>query len=236
MGVIAKLSIALPMLFAAVIVPGGPTRAQQSPVTAIDILLVPDQTMVRHANDANARLRKAFPKGFALGAPHNPRITTLQRYIQTTDLDKVYAAVGNVLASELVTTWKLKAFKYYYIPVGEIGVAGTIMESTDDLHRLQQKLIDAVAPFTAKTGTAAAFFSTKGGRDIYPGLIEYVADFVPKSSGKNFNPHVTIGVASQDYLKKMLAEPFEPFTFSPAGVAVYHLGTFGTAQKKLRSW
>jgi hypothetical protein len=67
-------------------------------------------------------------------------------------------------------------------------------------------------------------------------LIDYVADFVPKSSGKNFNPHVTIGVASQDYLKKMLAEPFEPFIFSPAGAAVYHLGTFGTAQKKLRSW
>ena len=92
-----------------------------------------------HANDANARLRKVFPKGFALDTIHNPHITILQRYVQTTDLDKVYAAVGNVLASEKVINWKLKAFKYYYIPVGEIGVAGTIVESTDDLHRLQPK-------------------------------------------------------------------------------------------------
>ena len=150
----------------------------------------------------------------------------LQRYVQTADLDKVYAAVGNVLASEQIPNWKLKAFKYYYIPSGEIGLAGIVVEPTDDLLRLQQKIIDAVAPFTAKTGTAAAFVSTEEGRDIQPALIEYVADFVPKESGQNFNPHVTIGVATQDYLKKMLAEPFEAFTFSPAGAAVYHLGSF----------
>jgi hypothetical protein len=34
----------------------------------------------------------------------------------------------------------------------------------------------------------------------------------------------------------MLAEPFEPFIFSPAGAAVYQLGQFGTAAKKLKEW
>jgi len=34
----------------------------------------------------------------------------------------------------------------------------------------------------------------------------------------------------------MRAEPFEPFTFSPAGAAVYQLGLFGTAAKKLKGW
>ena len=37
-------------------------------------------------------------------------------------------------------------------------------------------------------------------------------------------------------LDKMLAEPFEPFTFSPAGAAIYQLGPFGTAAKKLKEW
>jgi len=63
-----------------------------------------------------------------------------------------------------------------------------------------------------------------------------VANYVPNYSGKKFNPHVTIGLASQDYLKKLLDEKFEAFTFSPAGVAVYHLGNFGTARKKLKYW
>jgi hypothetical protein len=39
------------------------TVAQQNPVTAIDIALEPDATMVQHAMDANARLRKSFPNG-----------------------------------------------------------------------------------------------------------------------------------------------------------------------------
>ena len=33
----------------------------------------------------------------------------------------------------------------------------------------------------------------------------------------------------------MLAEPFEAFTFSPAGASVYQLGTFGTARKELKA-
>ena len=44
------------------------------------------------------------------------------------------------------------------------------------------------------------------------------------------------GVAPRDYLDKMLAEPFDAFTFSPAGAAVYQLGPFGTAAKKLKEW
>ena len=40
--------------------------------------------------------------------------------------------------------------------------------------------------------------------------------------------------ARREYLDQMLAEPFTPFTFSPAGAAVYQLGQFGTAAKKLK--
>jgi len=36
-------------------------------------------------------------------------------------------------------------------------------------------------------------------------------------------------------LEKMLAEPFEDFTFSPAGASVYHLGNYGTARAQLKA-
>jgi hypothetical protein len=206
------------------------------PVTAIDILLEPDALMVRHAEAANARLRKVFPKGFSLGKTHQPHISTLQRYVKTADLDKVYEAVGKVLAEEKPTGWKLKAYKYYYLPWKEIGLAGIVIEPTDDLLRYQKKLVDAVTPFTVETGTAAAYVTTKEEPDINQPTIDYVAHFVPNETGKKFNPHVTIGLAPQDYLKKMLDEKFEAFTFSPVGASVYHLGNFGTARKKLKSW
>jgi hypothetical protein len=131
------------------------------------------------------------------------------------------------------TAWTLKAFKYYYIPSPPLGLAGIVVEPTENLHRLQDELITAVAPYTVKTGTPAAFFSDEGGRDIQKSLIAYVANFVTDAAGKRFNPHVTIGVGTEAYLNKMLAEPFASFTFSPAGASVYQLGSFGTARKEL---
>jgi hypothetical protein len=87
-----------------------------------------------------------------------------------------------------------------------------------------------------ETGDSSSFFTTLDDPIIDPSLIQYVSTFVPKSSGTHFNPHVSTGLAPQIYLDQMLAEPFEPFTFSPAGAAVYQLGQFGTATKKLKEW
>ena len=209
--------------------------AQQSPVTAIDIALEPDTTMVEHAKAANTRLLKSFPKGFALDATHHPHVTMLQQFVRTDDLDKVYAAANAVLAKEKPRAWMLKAFKYYYIPDPPFGLAGIVVEPTEDLHRLQDALIKAVEPYTEKTGTPASFFSEEDGRDIQKSLIEYVANFVTIAAGSKFNPHVTIGVGTEAYLNQMLAEPFPAFTFSVAGASVYQLGTFGTARKELKA-
>jgi hypothetical protein len=86
------------------------------------------------------------------------------------------------------------------------------------------------------TGPIGAFTAPHDSPAIDAAIIEYVSTFVPKMSGANFNPHVSTGVAPNDYLDKMLAEPFKNFTFSPAGAAVYQLGPFGTAAKKLKEW
>ena len=209
---------------------------EQNQITAIDILLLPDATMIQHAEAVNARLLKDFPKGFSLDASHHPHISMLQRYVHTADLDKIYAAVSRVLAKEKVASWKLKAFKYYYIPDKNIGLAGIVVKPTNDMLKLQKKLIGAVAPFTVKIGTASAFVTTPEDPNINKPTIDYIAVFVPKATGKNFNPHVTVGIGTQDYLKAMLAEPFDEFTFSPVGAAVYQLGNYGTARKKLKEW
>jgi hypothetical protein len=207
---------------------------QQNAVTAIDILLEPDETMMEHAHVVNARLLKTYPAGFALDAAHQPHITMLQRFVNTADLDEVYTSAETVLVSENPASWRLRAVKHYCIPDPPIGLAGIVVEPIEDLLRLQQRLIDAIAPYTVTTGTAAAFASTQDGRDIQESLIEYVTKFVGDSSGEKFNPHVTTGVGTIADLDEMLAEPFEAFVFCPSGAAIYQLGTFGTAQKKLK--
>ena len=209
--------------------------AQQNPVTAIDIALEPDATMVQHATAANARLLKSFPKGFALDETHHPHVTMLQQFVRTDDLDKVFAAANAVLAKEKPATWTLKAFKYYYIPSPPVGLAGIVVEPTEDLHRLQDELIAAVKPYTVKTGTPAAFFSDEGGRDIQKDLIEYVANFVTDRGGQTIQSARDDRRRNETYLNKMLAEPFPTFTFSAAGASVYQLGSFGTARKELKA-
>jgi hypothetical protein len=204
------------------------------PVTAIDIALKPDRTMVRRARADNGRLLKAHPEGFALDATHSPHLTMIQQFVRTADLHRVHAAADAAFAGKGAASWRLKAIKYYYIPSPPLGIAGIVVELTEELLELQRELLDAVAPFTEKTGTPAAFFSTDRGRDIQPGLIDYVANFVTVAAGKEFNPHVTIGVAPQTYLDRMFAEPFKAFAFSAVGAAVYHLGTFGAVREELQ--
>ena len=205
-------------------------------VTAIDILLEPDAEMLQRAEANNARLLGTYPAGFALDATHRPHITLLQRFVRTADLGKLYAAAGRVLEGSGVLDLRLEAFSYYYIPSGTLGLAGIVARPSLELRTLQQALIDAVAPFTVASGGSDSFVTTPDEPVIDPLLIDYVSSFVPMSSGENFNPHLTTGIAPGDYLDTMLAEPFESFTFSPAGAAVYQLGQFGTAAKALHTW
>ena len=208
--------------------------SDRTSVTAIDILLDPDATMMKRSEAVNARLRSVYPKGFALDASHRPHITLLQRFVRTADLDQVYAAANKVLAGVKASDLQLKAFKYYYIPVGDLGLSGIVAEPTPELLKLQQDLVDAVAPFTVPTGTAGAFVTTPKEPGIQAATINYIAGFVPEHTGTNYSPHVTTGLASKKYLDNMLTQPFESFTFSPAGASVYQLAEYGTAAKKLK--
>jgi hypothetical protein len=204
-------------------------------VTAVDILMEPDATMLERAGADNARLRGAFPKGYSLDEAHRPHLTTLQRFVRTADLERLFEAAGQVIARADATSWTLTAYKYYYIPAGQIGLAGIVVHAIDGWLKMQQELIDAVAPFTVETGSNDAFCALAE-PNLAPQLIDYVASFVPQHSGPNFMPHVSIGVATKDFLDKMLAEPFEQFSFSLAGASVYQLGDYGTARKLLKSF
>jgi hypothetical protein len=211
--------------------------SEQPSITAIDILLEPDATMLEHAAADNARLLKEYPKGFALDATHTPHITMLQCFVRTADLDKLYAAEEKVLAAAHVTAMKLDAFKRYYIPAGGgLGVAGICAKPSPELLKLQADIIAAAAPFNLRNGPIGAFTAGHADPAIDKAIIDYVSTFEKIGAGEKFNPHVSTGNAPTTYLDEMVKEPLEPFTFSPAGAAVYQLGPFGTAAKKLKEW
>jgi hypothetical protein len=181
---------------------------------AIDILLEADRTLVAKASAINARMRTDYPAGYSLDAR---------------DFAAVTAAVTKLLATERPTTLELTAKGLTYTIWNGVALNAIVIERTPELMRLQQKVADAVAPFAARGGTETAFIDTPPGAEI----VTYVETFVPKASGAAYLPHVTAGTATEAFAKQMKAEPFEAFTFRPGGVAIYQLGNFGTASKKL---
>jgi len=205
-------------------------------ITAIDILMEPDATMLRHAQAANARLREVFAKGFSLDATHRPHLTTIQQFVQTAHLEEIYEKAEKIIADAKPTDWVLKAFKYYYLPANDLGGAGIVVQANDGWLKMQKELLEAVAPFTVKNATNDAFYTLPGEPELVPGMIPYINNFATDHAGKNFLPHVTVGIAPRDYLDKMLAEPFDEFTFNVDGASIYQLGDYGTARKRLKSW
>jgi hypothetical protein len=214
------------------------SSATQNPITAVDIVLEPDATMIQNAQAANAGLLKNFPKGYSLGDEHAPHMSVIGGYFYTANLEEIFAAASKVLASEKVMSWKLKAFKYYYIPLKEIGLGGILVEPTADLIRLQNELFDAIGQFMApgNLGTAAAFKTTPQDPEINQATINAVANYFAEHRGEHYSPHVTIGVGTIDYLNALLAAPFPTFTFSATGASAYQFGNFGTAAKQLHSF
>jgi phosphoglycolate phosphatase-like HAD superfamily hydrolase len=213
----------------------GACRAQER-LTAIDVLLLPDRTMIDAAQRDNARLRQSYPAGFALDAAHRPHISLLQRYVVTEDLDKVYVAVERVLDRERPIGWELTATGYYFLNFDDRALAGIVIQPTPELRRLQQAIVEAVAPYARSNGTAAAYVTTPAAPGINLPTLDYVNAFVPQRTGENFNPHVTIGVGQIPLVEQMKGAPFPTFKFKIAGSAVFHLGNFGTAAKELWAW
>jgi hypothetical protein len=210
-----------------------------SDLTAIDILIDPDEGAMKRAREVNARLLESvpLPNGWALDDTHQPHITTLQRYVRTADLDKVYDAVEKTVAETDLSALSYKAMKITHADWGFPGIAPTalLVEVNDKVLDFQAALLAAITPFVESGGTAAAFVADPG-EEISPTIIKWVEAYLPDQIGAgNYLPHLTVGVATFDDLKVIEAEPFDAFAVHPASVAVYHLGNNGTARKLLKA-
>jgi 2'-5' RNA ligase/phosphoglycolate phosphatase-like HAD superfamily hydrolase len=200
---------------------------------AINVLLDPDAATVERARAVNARLREDYPEGFALDADHAPHITLLQRFVRTSDLDEVAKAVAQVLRTEPSMKWESHAIGYYALADKDLRLVGIVIEPTEDLRRLQQRIIDAVAPFAVEKGTGEAFAPRLDGGAIGQPTVDYVNTFVELRTGMSYHPHLTVGIGTRDFVDALKAEPFEAFTVRAVSVSLYQVGDYGVAQRKL---
>ncbi len=213
-------------------------EAPATEVTAINVLIEPDEATRRRARDLNARLHKTMPAGFALDATHAPHITVLQRYVRTPELEQVLDAVGAVVAGVDLTVLDLHATAISHAEwdTPGTGMASLMLGRDPRLLALQGRLIAAVAPFASAKGTGEAFMTDPDEPGVNATTIAYVASFVPDRCASNYEAHLSIGLGRRGDLEALEAEPFEPFDVRAAAVAVFQLGNDGTARRSLREW
>ena len=138
-------------------------------LTAIDILICPDELALERAKAENAKFRENFPKGFALDPQHMPHMTMLQRYVRTACLDDVFAAVERVIRSHDLSKLELRAVKFGHLPVAAlpgVGLAAMVVAPSLKVLAVQTTFIDAVAPYLEPGGTATAYATTPQEPDI----------------------------------------------------------------------
>jgi len=199
---------------------------------AIDILIEPDATMTDRAKRVNARLRQNYPEGFPFDSTHVPHVTLVQRYVRESDLDGLAFALAGTLQSGPALPIELNATGYASTELAASAVVVCMVERSPELVELASKAVDAVRPYAAEGGTADAFFGAPG-EPIDTETIRYVEAFVPARTGLRYEPHVTLGTARPEFVEALLREPFEEFTFRGDNLAIFRLGNFGTARKRL---
>jgi hypothetical protein len=213
------------------------TQSRGDRVIAIDVLLLPDAKMVGKSEATNARLRENYPEGYTLGKEQVPHITLVHAYVREKDLPWLESTVSLLADATQPQKLELTATGYSYAIWSGVAITGISIEHSKRLEAFEENVAKAVDHIAVANGTATAFSTTRELPRIDKEIIDYVKNFAANSTGrKKYSPHVTIGVAHEDFVKRLKAQPFEKFSFKPSGVAIYQLGNFGTAQKKLWEW
>ncbi len=208
-------------------------------LTAVDVLLVPDEAAQARAKALNAALRRGVPAGFAFDETHQPHVTVLQRFVRSQGLDGALDAVARAIAAYDLTRLRLSARG---VVGAELGTPpGTLLASIDFapvgvLPVLQADVLVALRPFIAWDGDAAAFVALPGEPPVGDATVAYVERFVPAHSAERYAPHLTFGVGKREAVEDLEAGPFDTFEAAVSAVAVYQVGDLGTARRLLRSW
>lgn len=186
---------------------------------ALDLAVLPPDDVAQRAIGLSASLPAAESQGLRLGPDYLPHITLIQAFVEAGAMVPLLEQVDVVLRA-----WPALHLR---VSGGRSGAGSVWMgiEPSRALAELHQHLLDAVLPFQRADGGASAFF----GGDARERDVRWVAHYLATSSGRAFQPHITLGHASQPPV-------IEPFDFTATRVAACHLGRFCSCRHVLRAW
>ena len=186
-------------------------------IVAIDVALSPDMAIAGRATNQRAP------------------ITLVRGFVRSSDVARVSSVVAFVMATTRLQNLNLRATGYQ---AGNWnGVSGTalVLDPTEDLRRLEERMVAATRPFRLKPEDAEEFIMTPDGSRMNGDTIEMVDLFVPNGAGVNYRPHIFVG-AQADAAKRASDQPADQVSFRSVGAAIYQIGAHGVAERVLWNW
>ena len=201
-------------------------------IIAINILLKPDQTMEDISRKYNQRMIDNYKPGFRFDERHYPHITLYQLFVRSNDLANIEKELRILILEGDLSSIKLKAIGMNSSTYNSERSVAIILDR-GPLLNFHNIVVDRLKKYSVAEGSGRAFAPRPGGEPISQVSVDYVHSFVMNSSGENYNSHLTLGIADEEFAIKMVSEPFDAFSFGISSVSICQIGQFGTAQNEI---
>jgi 2'-5' RNA ligase len=211
---------------------GTPSAEASGNLVAIDVLLEPDSALADRARALNARLRSSDTRGFALDATHVPHVTLVQQFMRREDVPRLGDVITRAIDGITMPT-ELRVTGIELSPWSGNTMVSLVIQRSMMLARLQAALVTSLIPLVAPAGDASAFVREPPDPQIDAATIDYVSSFLLKRTADNFQPHLTVGLATRSAAEALKGEPFEARSYGIERLAAYHIGEGGTARRRV---
>ncbi|NIP26515.1 MAG: hypothetical protein GWN67_19065 [Phycisphaerae bacterium] len=192
---------------------------------AVDVVLLPDETMTDRAIEINAELVKKFGSEIVLNKDSClPHISLAMGCIRETDISSIERAL-----EEIGKETSLQDLKVVGIRVSENSKGQTVsvfeVEKTKELQLLHEEVMNQLTPYLSIDVTEDMIY---GDEEVAESTLLWIKNYREKAGFENFFPHITIGYGQ-------IENQVPPITFAPSELALCHLGNHCTCMKVLVS-
>lgn len=163
-------------------------------------------------------------------------ITLVRGFVRSSDVARVSSVVAFVMATTRLQDLNLRATGYHTGTWNGLSGTALLLDPTEDLRRLEERMVAALRPFRLEPESAHEFIMTPDGSRMEEHAIATVDRFVPDGAGVNYRPHIFIAGAQADAAKRTAEQPADQVTFRSVGAAIYQIGARGVSERVLWNW
>ncbi len=192
---------------------------------AIDVVLLPDETMTDRAIEINAELVKKFGDEIVLNKEDClPHISLAMGCVEEANITSIGKVLEAIAKETSLDNLKVVGIRTSGNSKGE-AVSVFEVEKTMQLQSLHEQVMDKLATYLTSDVTEDMIY---GNEEVAASTLLWIENYRQKSSFSNFFPHITIGYGQTEY-------QMQPATFAASKLALCHLGNHCTCRKILVS-